>query len=65
MSLNKRIKNIYIAMELVLPMYNAHLYLKFGQKVSIIHGKRGKCDGVSGPQRVRSTQQLIHFSLIQ
>ena len=32
--MNKRIKNIYIDVELVLPMYKMHPYfpLKFGQK---------------------------------
>ena len=38
----KRIKNIYIDTELVLPMYNAHPYFSLknlGKKVLIIHGK--------------------------
>ena len=41
-SINKRIKNIYVAMELVLPMYNAHPYIllkNLGRKVHIIHDK--------------------------
>ena len=41
-SINKRIKNIYIDKELVLPMYNVHPYFSLknlGKKVHIIHGK--------------------------
>ena len=41
-NLNKRIKNIYIDTELVVPMYNAHPYFSLknlGKKVHIIHGK--------------------------
>ena len=38
----KQIKNIYIDMELVLHMYNAHPYLSLknlGKNVCILHGK--------------------------
>ena len=38
----KRIKNIYIDTELVLPMYNAHPYFSLknlGKKVHIIHSR--------------------------
>ena len=41
-SINKRIKNIYIDTELVLPMYNVHTYLSLknlSNKVHIICGK--------------------------
>ena len=41
-SINKRIKNIYIDTELVLPMYNAHPYFSLknlGKKVHLIYNK--------------------------
>ena len=41
-SINKRIKNIYIGTELVLPVYNEHPYFPLkiqAKKVCMIHGK--------------------------
>ena len=41
-SISKRIKNIYIDIELVLPMYNVHPYFflkNLDRKVCIIHSK--------------------------
>ena len=42
MSINKRIRNIYVDPELVLPMYNVHPYFplkNLGKKMRIIHSK--------------------------
>ena len=55
--INKRMENIYIDMELVLPIYSAHPYFSlknWGKKVRIIHSKIWQIAVPSSPTTCRA-----------